>query len=181
MQEGFTIMKKAAVFSSVALAASALFAQFRPGEGVANDHATGANERDVVFVQRGGVNPYGYRSYDMAIGLTFLPWAVPNFESSVKGLRLNLGWGHYAGSYGIDVGTFSSSGDFGGIAANVFGNAVDGDAAGLQVGLVNIVGGRSAGLQIGLVNYTSRLCGVQIGLLNISTEQWTLPIINAAF
>ena len=174
-------MKKAAVFATIAIAASAAFAQFRPGEGMANDHATGANARDVVFVQRGGGNPYGYRSYDMAIGLTFLPWAVPNFESSVKGFRLNLGWGHYAGTYGLDVGAFSNSGEFGGIAANWLGNAVENDAAGLQVGLVNVVGGRTAGLQIGLVNYTSHLSGVQIGLLNFATEQWTLPIINVAF
>ena len=96
-------MKKSAVFSIFAIAASVALAQFRPGEGVANDHATGESAQDVVFVQRGGGNPYGYRSYDMALGLTFLPWAVPNFESSVKGFRLNLGWGHYAGTYGLDL------------------------------------------------------------------------------
>lgn len=174
-------MKKSAVFSIFAIAASVALAQFRPGEGVANDHSTGESAQDVVFVQRGGGNPYGYRSYDMALGLTFLPWAVPNFESSVKGFRLNLGWGHYAGTYGLDVGAFSNSGEFGGIAANWLGNAVDNDAAGLQVGLVNIVGGNTAGLQIGLINYTSHLSGVQIGLLNFATEQWTLPIINVAF
>ena len=174
-------MKKSAIALVLAMAASAALAQLRPGEGIANDHATGANARDVVFVQRGGGNPYGYRSYDMAVGFTFLPWAVPNFESSVKGLRLNLGWGHYAGTYGVDAGAFSNSGEFAGIAGNFLGNVVEGDAAGLQVGLVNVVGGDTAGLQIGLVNYTSRLSGVQIGLLNFATEQWTLPIINIAF
>ena len=85
-------MKRIALFASV-FAVSAAFAQLRPGEGVANDHATGAKSTDVVFVQRGGGNAYGYRSYDTAIGLTFLPWAAPNSESTVKGFRLNLGWG----------------------------------------------------------------------------------------
>lgn len=181
MTQGVKEMKKVAIASILAVVASAALAQLRPGEGVANDHATGINERDVVFVQRGGGNAYGYRSYDMAIGFTFLPWAVPNFESSVKGLRLNLGWGSYAGTYGLDVGAFSNAGDFAGIAGNFLGNFVEGDAAGLQVGLVNVVGRDMAGLQIGLVNYTSHLSGVQIGLLNFATQQWTLPIINIAF
>ena len=173
-------MKRIALFASV-FAVSAAFAQQRPGEGVANDHATGAKSTDVVFVQRGGGNAYGYRSYDTAIGFTFFPWAAPNFESTVKVFRLNLGWGGYAGTYGLDVGAFSNAGDFGGIAVNFFGNAVKSDAAGIQIGFVNVVGGRTAGLQIGLVNYTSHLSGVQIGLLNFATEQWTLPLLNIAF
>lgn len=174
-------MKKAAVFATIAVVSSAAFAQFRPGEGMANDHARGGNARDITFVQRGGGNAYGYQSYDTAVGFTFLPWAVPNSESSVKGVRLNLGWGRYVGTYGLDLGIFSVSGDFGGLAATGFGNAVDGDAAGLQVGLVNVVGRQTAGLQVGLVNYTGRLQGVQIGLINFAREQWTLPFVNVAF
>lgn len=162
-------------------AAQSAMAQFRLGEGVANDHASGGNARDVVFIARGGENVYGYRSYTTAIGLTLLPWAIPNEESSVKGLRLNWGWGHYAETYGVDVGLFSNSGSFGGIAGNFLGNAVANDAAGLQVGLVNVAGRTVSGVQIGMVNYAERLQGVQLGLLNMARTQWTLPILNIAW
>lgn len=173
-------MKK--LFSLVVLGFSLVsLAQFKPGQGVANDHATGANPRDVTFIARGGGQAYGYRSYDTVLGFTFLPWAAPNFESTVKGVRFNLGWGDYAGCYGFDFGAFSGSGDFGGLAINWFGNAVTRDAAGVQIGLVNYAGGRAAGLQIGLVNYVDRLAGVQIGLLNFAVSQWTLPFINIAW
>lgn len=165
----------AAALSCMSIAA---FAQWQPGQGMANDHARGGNARDVVFVERGGGNPYGYRSYDTAIGLTVLPWSLPNEESSVTGLRLNFGWGYYAGTYGLDLGAFSNTGEFRGIGANWIGHLADQDAKGLQVGLVNVTGHRAVGLQIGLVNYVERLEGVQIGLLNFATSQWTLPFIN---
>ena len=163
---------------AIVCAAFAATAQFQPGQGVANDHARGGNARDVVFVERGGGNPYGYRSYDTAIGLTVLPWSFPNSESSVKGLRLNLGWGYYAGTYGLDLGAFSSAGAFRGLGANLIGHYADHDAKGLQIGLVNVTDQCAVGLQIGLVNYVGRLEGVQIGLLNFATSQWTMPIIN---
>lgn len=163
---------------AIACAALAATAQFKPGQGVANDHARGGNSRDVVFVERDGGNPYGYRSYDTAIGLTVLPWSFPNEESSVTGLRLNFGWGYYAGTYGLDLGAFSNTGEFRGLGANWIGHYADRDAKGLQVGLVNVTGHRAVGLQIGLVNYVERLEGVQIGLLNFATSQWTLPFVN---
>lgn len=176
-------MKKLAFALALVCGTLVAYAQatWQPGQGVANDHAVGAHPHDVVFVPRGGGAPYGYRAYDTAIGLTFLPWSCPNFESCVKGFRLNLGWGSYAGTYGFDVGTFSNAGDFAGLAINWFGNLVETDAAGLQIGFVNVVGHRTAGLQIGLVNYTEHLDGVQIGLLNFATSQWTLPFINVAW
>ena len=165
----------AMVFSCMSVSA---FAQWQPGQGMANDRARGNNARDVVFVERGGGNPYGYRSYDTAIGLTVLPWSFPNEESSVKGLRLNFGWGSYVGTYGLDLGAFSNGGEFRGLGANWIGHFADRDAKGLQIGLVNVTGHCAVGLQIGLVNYVERLEGVQIGLLNIATSQWTLPFIN---
>ena len=171
MKRTFLVM----AFSCMSVAA---VAQWQPGQGMANDRARGGNARDVVFVERGGGNPYGYRSYDTAIGLTLLPWSFPNEESSVRGLRLNFGWGYYAGTYGLDLGTFSSTGEFRGLGANWIGHYADRDAKGLQVGLVNVTGHSAVGLQIGLVNYVERLEGVQIGLLNFATSQWTLPIIN---
>jgi len=107
--------------------------------------------------------------------------AAPNFESTVKGVRFNFGWGSYDGTYGFDCGVFSSSGDFGGIAIDWFGSYAECDAAGIQIGLANVVGGTAHGLQIGLVNHVHHLNGVQIGLLNFATSQWTLPIINVAW
>ncbi len=171
-------MKKilAAMTVCAALVASA---QWQPGQGPANDHAVGPQGHNVHFIPRDGGNGYGYRSYDTVLGFTFLPWSFPNFESTVKGLRLNFGWGGYAGTYGVDLGTFSDAGSFGGIAVNLFGN-VAGDASGLQIGLVN-AGGVARGLQIGLVNHVDRLVGVQIGLLNFARSQWTLPFINVAW
>ena len=162
----------------IACIAFAAAAQMKPGQGMANDHARGGNPRDVVFVERGGENPYGYRSYDTVLGFTFLPWSFPNSESSVRGLRLNLGWGYYMETCGLDLGAFSNGGEFRGIGANLLGSRATKDARGIQVGLVNVVGQRAAGLQIGLVNYVTRLDGMQIGLLNFATSQWTMPLIN---
>ena len=169
-------MKKmfAMIMAGVSMVACA--AQWQPGTGVANDHATGANAQDVRFVARDGVNGYGYRPYDTAIGFTFLPWSCPNFESTVKGVRFNLGWGSYAGTYGLDLGTFSDARDFAGVAINWCGNVAD-SATGLQIGLVN-AGGHARGLQIGLVNHVERLDGVQIGLLNFARSQWSIPLVN---
>lgn len=165
----------------IAIASSFVsLAQFAPGKGVANDHAGDGKSTDVVFVQRGGGNGYGYVSYDTAVGLTFFPWSLPNFESTVKGLRVNFGWGEHAGVYGIDTGLFAASKSFAGISATFLG-AFTREARGLAVGLVNVTKGSTAGLQIGLVNSTDSLCGMQIGLLNFSWSQWSMPILNVAF
>ena len=176
-------MKKSAVLFVAAVSAfAALAARFEAGRGVANDHATGAGPNDVTFVTRGNGNAYGWRGWDMAIGGTFLPWAIPNCESNVYGLRVNLGWGPYANTYGIDAGAFSSTtADFGGIAANLCGNFVGGTMGGIQVGAVNIAG-RAYGLQIAFVNFAEDLHGVQIGGLNFNRSGVAcLPIINAGF
>ncbi len=172
-------MKKIIVTMVLACASMGVFAQWQPGMGVANDHAMGMNARDVRFVARDGRTGYGYRSFDVPIGLTFLPWSFPNFESTVKGVRFNLGWGTYAGTYGLDLGTFSDAVDFAGIAVNWCGNVAD-TATGIQIGLVN-AGGHARGLQIGLVNHVQRMDGVQIGLLNFARTQWSIPLINVCW
>lgn len=172
-------MKKMLLGTALACAALGASAQWAPGTGIANDHADGARPHDVRFVARDGDRGYGYRSFDTAIGLTFLPWSFPNFESTVKGVRLNLGWGRYAGTYGLDCGTFSKAGDFAGVAVNWCGNVAE-TAMGLQIGLVN-AGGRARGLQIGLVNHVERMDGVQIGLLNFARTQWSLPLVNVCW
>ena len=172
-------MKKI-VFLAFAVSASAVLAQLRPGEGVANDHALGSKPTDVVFVQRGGGNAYGYKSYDTILGVTVLPWSLPNFESSVTGIRLNLGWGSHAGMYGLDTGLVGVSESFAGVSATFLG-AFTCEASGAQVGLVNVTKGHTSGLQIGLVNATDSLAGVQIGLLNFAWSQWSIPIVNVAW
>lgn len=151
----------------------------RPGEGVANDHAG-----NVAFVQRGGGNAYGFggsSQFVTPIGLTLLAWDIPSSISVVEGLRLNLGVGRFEKTYGVDVGAFSRSGDFAGIAVNVIGNFSERDSEGLQVGLVNVTDGAVNGLQIGLFNSAGRLNGVQIGLLNNSKAQLFFPILNAGW
>ena len=172
-------MKKLIMVAFAAtIAATATAAGWNAGQGVANDRATGVNQRDVTFVKRGGGNEYGYRQYATPIGFTVLPWSMPNFESSVYGVRLNLGWGAYHGTYGLDSGVFSRSKEFAGISWTVFGNYIENSASGIQAGLVNVVNENMTGIQIGLVNFAGRLNGMQIGVLNFNTAQVTLPIIN---
>lgn len=167
----------------VAFASAAPAAGFEAGKGVANDLATGSNKRDVTFVERGGNNSYGWRSYDIAVGVTVLPWSIPNEECSVYGLRFNLGWGAYVDMYGLDSGLFSvTRRDFGGFTATILGNSVDGRMGGVQIGLVNIVRGSAYGLQVGAVNFAEDLHGVQIGVLNFNnTGLKCFPIMNIGF
>lgn len=166
------------VFLTAAFAACAQ-AKWQAGQGIANDHATGRNARDVTFVARDAGNGYGYRQYALPIGVTVLPWSIPNFECSVYGVRFNFGWGRYDATYGIDWGAFSASQAFGGIGANLFGNYVTGETAGLQAGFVNIGNTDVYGLQVGAVNFAGRLHGVQIGFLNFNQAGIVLPLINA--
>lgn len=136
---------------------------------------------NVEFVARDASAGYGYRQYQLPIGFTFMPWSLPNFESSVYGLRLDLGWGSYAETYGIEGGLFCRSGDFGGIAAPLIANCTSHTAGGLLVAAVNYSKGDVYGVQIGAVNIAERLHGVQIGFLNFNGSGITLPIINAGF
>ena len=179
------MMRKFALASVLAagFAASAAAAGFVAGQGMANDLATGGNERDVTFVQRGGGNDYGWRSYDTVLGVTVLPWSIPNDESSVYGLRLDFGWGAFADTFGLGAGLFShTKRDFGGISAAAFGHFTGGIMKGIQVGAVNVVDGSAYGLQVGAVNFAQDLHGVQIGVLNFNgTGVACLPIINAGF
>jgi hypothetical protein len=165
----------------VATAASA--AGFEAGKGVANDLATGANGRDVTFVERGGNNSYGWRSYDMVVGVTVLPWSIPNEECSVYGLRFNFGWGSYVDMFGLDSGLFSvTARNFGGFSATVFGNSTGGLVKGVQIGLVNAAQDSVYGLQVGVVNFARDLHGAQIGVLNFNgTGVACLPVLNVGF
>ena len=172
-------MKKLVVVGLVAACAAVASAAWKPGEGIANDHATGGNTRDVTFVARDATNGYGYRQYALPIGLTCLGWSAPNFESSVYGVRFNFGWSKYENTYGLDGGLFSSTrGDFGGIAADFLGTTVSGTAAGIAVGLVNLAESDVYGLQIGAVNVAERLHGIQIGFLNFNNAGIVFPLIN---
>ena len=178
-------MKRAALALALSawVVSAACAARFEAGRGVANDRATGSGPNDVTFVTRGNGNAYGWRGWDMAIGGTILPWSVPNEESSVYGLRLNLGWGAYANTYGLDAGAFSSTTqDFGGVAANLCGNVVGGTMGGVQVGAVNAVRGSAYGLQVAFVNFADDLHGLQIGVLNFNNSGLKcFPIVNAGF
>lgn len=151
---------------------------YKSGQGVANDKAAGVPQGNVEFKVRGGGNDYGYRGYTLPIGGTVLPFSIPNDESYVSGLRLNLGWGAYKNTTGLDLGLFSNGDRHEVFGINVFGHYSSESACGLEIGLVNVSGGSMAGVQIGLVNYADRLAGIQIGLINIARTQWSIPIIN---
>lgn len=173
-------MKKLLVTSVLCLLSVAANAAWRAGTGIANDRATGANDRDVTFEKRGAGSGYGWRQYSLPIGVTVLPWSIPNFESSVYGLRVNLGWGEYDGTFGLDAGAFSSRKTFGGISANLLGNYAADESMGIETGAVNIAG-TMRGLQIGFVNFAECLYGVQIGVLNFNQSGVTFPIINVGW
>ena len=173
-------MRKILMVGAVCLMSVAASAEWKAGSGIANDRATGGNSRDVTFVARGAGKGYGWRQYSLPIGLTFLPWSVPNFESSVYGLRVNLGWGEYDGTYGLDAGVFSNRKRFGGISANLFGNHALDESAGLEVGAVNIAG-VMRGLQVGFVNLADCLYGVQIGVLNFNRSGIAFPVVNVGW
>ena len=170
-------MKRILMMGMACLTTLAVNAAWQAGQGIANDRATGLNDRDVTFVKRGAGNGYGWRQYALPIGVTVLPWSVPNFESSVYGLRVNLGWGEYAGTYGLDAGVFSNRKSFGGISANFFGNYASDASAGIETGAVNIAG-TMHGLQFGFVNFADSLYGVQIGVLNFNRSGIAFPVIN---
>ena len=151
----------------------------QPGQGLANEGTVpGKADTRIAYNTRSSETGYGYRGYTLPIGATFLPWAVPNSESYVNGLRLNFGWGAYKETIGLDLGLFSAGEQHAVLGINVFGHYSKDNAAGCEIGLVNVVGGEMDGLQIGLVNYADVLYGVQIGLINISRTQWCIPILN---
>ena len=119
-------MKKmfAMIMAGVSMVACA--AQWQPGTGVANDHATGANAQDVRFVARDGVNGYGY-------GLD-----LGTFSDARDFAGVAINWcGNVADSAtGLQIGLVNAGRH----------------ARGLQIGLVNHVE-RLDGVQIGLLNF----------------------------
>ncbi|MBQ7176076.1 MAG: hypothetical protein IJS08_01575 [Victivallales bacterium] len=149
------------------------------GGGVANEGvAPGKTDTRIEYSARSTESGYGYRGYTVPIGLTVLPWALPNQESYVTGLRMNFGWGSYKETIGLDLGLFSAGEEHSVLGINAFGHYSKNDALGCEIGLVNVAGGTMAGLQIGLVNYADTLYGAQIGLINVARTQWSIPIIN---
>ena len=153
-----------------------------PTTGVANDHGYGTTRPvSVAYVPRTVETEYGYEDGMTVLGLTVLPWAIPNSSWDVTGVRLNFGWGAYRDTSAFDAGAFSASANAKGLFINLCGNYASDNAWGWQNGLVNVVGGRMCGLQIGLVNYAETLNGVQIGLLNFARSQWFFPIVNVGW
>lgn len=173
-------MKKLVMVAMVMGTAVAAMAQvLTPQAGVANDHGYGKTRpASVAYLPRTTETGYGYEDGMTAIGLTILPWAIPNSSWDVTGFRLNLGWGAYRDTAALDVGVFSTSRMAKALQINLFGNYATDSAWGWQNGLVNVVSRRMCGLQIGLVNYAERLDGVQIGLLNFARSQWFFPFVN---
>lgn len=177
-------MKKTMIAIAAAVTAAMLDAQvLTPGTGVANDHGQQPelNDVHVVFQPRSAETGYGYDDGMTVVGLTFLPWAVPNSSWDVHGVRLNFGWGRHREVIGLDTGFFGASDYFGGLSATVFGNFTTGNADGVQLGIVNVVDSRVRGIQFGLVNYAGDLKGLQIGLLNFNTTGIFFPVLNLGF
>jgi len=94
---------------------------------------------------------------------------LPPFDRDVWGIKLNVPHSRQLNVYGVDAGLIGcNTGTMAGIQANAF-DWVDGDACGLQVGVVgNYVSGGVYGLQVGgLLSYNlGDTYGVQISTLN---------------
>lgn len=172
------LMTAVAAIATMLVAAQAI----TPATGVANDHGKGAaRASSVVYAPRTVETGYGYVDGMTVFGLTILPWSLPNSSWDVTGVRMNLGWGGYRNEAAFDAGLFSASQTAKALQINLLGNWTTDFASGWQNGLVNVVGGRMCGLQIGLVNVADRLEGVQIGLLNFARSQQFFPLINVGW
>lgn len=152
--------------------------EWAPGRGLANEPARGS--ANIEFSVRDNDHGYGWNQYNLPVGVTVLPWAIPNCESSVYGLRLDFGWGKYENTWGLGTGLFCRSADFRGLSVTAFGNwSVE--SSGIQAGLANVADIQN-GLFIGLVNATGRLRGVQLGFLNFNAAGLPcFPLINAGW
>lgn len=173
-------MKRLLAFVAAFAVASVFADALVAGQGIANSPAR--PDARVTFVQRGGGNDYGYRGWNTVVGLTILPWSVPNDESYVHGVRFDFGWGAYEETVGFDSGLFSiTKHDFTGLAPMFLGAWVGGDARGVLIGPVNVVEGAMYGLQIGLLNSAGDLHGVQIGIMNFNQTGIFFPLFNVGF
>ena len=111
----------------------------------------------------------------------FSPGQLPTPSSSIYGGRLSLIYGECHELYGLDVGLCGYVRErMCGAQLDAFWNGVGTDMAGCQIGLVNTAEGDAFGLQLGLVNVTDHLYGCQLGLVNVVTDRdWTFwPFIN---
>lgn len=120
---------------------------------------------------------------------------IPPGET-VRGLALNVGWGHISHLHGIQAGlanqTDSSMFGIQGGVVNIAGEqrGIQGGAIniskslrGVQGGLVNATG-RSEGLQAGWLNISDECKGIQFGLLNMwkkNGQSRFFPLVGGLF
>ena len=105
------------------------------------------------------------------------PVQAPSRDYDVTGFRLDLLYGECRDFAGLDIGVVNrAAGDFTGIGIGGV-NIANGTFLGGQVGLVNWSGNtkeaweeRSFGAQIGILNYAGSFCGLQDGIVNVSTQ-----------
>jgi len=114
-------------------------------------------------------------------------WLVPNFYGIQLGVLSRVGEYNsnddpvnpFVGSNfsGIQLGLYTA-----GTESNFFGIQCGGDVrtggdfSGVQIGIYNYTGGTMSGVQVGIVNSCNSLRGVQIGLINLATENF-FPIM----
>lgn len=110
----------------------------------------------------------------------FDPVQWPSDDCDVTGLRLSLIYGECNDFAGLDIGIANrASGEFTGLAVGGL-NIANSRLYGGQIGLINwndhkdsAWETRSIGGQIGLVNYCESFCGLQDGLVNVSSDMFT--------
>ena len=107
------------------------------------------------------------------------PVQAPSSDYDVTGLRLSLIYGDCEEFTGIDIGIVDHTGlDFTGLVLGGV-NIADGRLYGGQLGLVNWNGHhdrkwgrRSIGAQVGIFNYADTFCGLQDGIVNVTSRSF---------
>lgn len=108
------------------------------------------------------------------------PIQLPSDGYDVAGLRLSLIYGACDDFAGLDIGLINrAAGEFDGLGIGGV-NIANGRLCGAQLGLVNwnthsatLWADRSIGGQVGVLNYCDSFCGLQDGLVNISSGKFT--------
>ena len=129
------------------------------------------------------------------------PVQLPLSNWDVTGFRLSIIYGKCVNLTGLDIGIAGHTKGFAKGLQIAAVNVVEGDFAGVQIGVANyaasspgsmghgmqigVFNGAESykGFQLGVINYAGRMSGVQVGLVNVikNKDVAFLPIVNAAF
>jgi len=125
--------------------------------------------KKLLIVSAFVVGAIGVRADESAFQLSLTPdIAIHPRTTEISAFSLNV-WGENP-QHGVALGFVNgSTGDSSGLSWAIIAN-YDDSYTGVQLGFVNYSKESFKGLQWGFVNYTEKLDGVQLGLVNIVTD-----------